>query len=98
MAAKRPEDIHTQFAAAFNNGDIDKIVSLYEPEAVLVPQPGQVTCGHTAIGYALKQFLALQGSMQIRTLFVIRGSDLALLRGQWKLTGTGHDGMPVEML
>ena len=97
MSARKPEDIHNLFAAAFNSGDVDSIMALYEPEATLIPQPGQVTRGHTAIRYALQQFLALKGTMQVRSVFVIHGPGVALMRGQWKLTGTGPDGKPIEM-
>jgi hypothetical protein len=36
--------------------------------------------------------------MQIKPVFVIHGFDLAPLRGQWKLDGTGADGKSVEMV
>lgn len=98
MGARIPEDIHNLFATAFNSGNVDEIMALYEPEATLIPQPGQVTRGHTAIRHALQQFLALKGTMQVRSVYVIHGSDVALMRGQWKLTGTGPDGKPIEMI
>ena len=97
MSARKPEDIHNLFAVAFNSGNVDSIMALYEPEATLIPQPGQVTRGHTAIRYALQQFLALKGTMQVRSVFVIHGPGVALMRGQWKLTGTGPDGKAIEM-
>ena len=98
MNARKPADLHQLFATAFNEGNVDGIMALYEPEAALIPQPGQVTRGHAAIRYALQQFLALKGTMQVRSVFVIHGAGVALLRGQWKLTGTGPDGKPVEMV
>jgi uncharacterized protein (TIGR02246 family) len=98
MGAQRPEDIHHLFSSAFNEGNVDAIIALYEPEGALIPQPGQVTRGHTAIRHALAQFLALKGTMQVRTVFVIHGTGIALLRGQWTLTGTGPDGSPVRMV
>jgi uncharacterized protein (TIGR02246 family) len=98
MGAQRPEDIHQLFCTAFNEGNLDAIMALYEPQAALIPQPGQVTRGHTAIRFSLQQFLAFKGKMQMKTVFAIHGSDLALLRSQWKLNGTGSDGKPVEMV
>ena len=53
MGAQRPEDIHHLFSSAFNEGNVDAIIALYEPEGALIPQPGQVTRGHTAIRHAL---------------------------------------------
>jgi uncharacterized protein (TIGR02246 family) len=98
MGAQKPEDIHQLFCTAFNQGNEESVLALYEPEAALIPQPGQVTRGHTAIRFALQQFLSFKGKMQLKTVFVIHGSDLALLRGQWTLNGIGPDGKPVEMV
>ena len=93
----RPEEIHSRFATAFNSGNIDAIMALYEPEATLVPQPDQVVQGREAIREALLQFLAFKGTMQVKSMFTVRGPGVALTRGQWKLSGTGPDGKPVEM-
>jgi uncharacterized protein (TIGR02246 family) len=97
MGANKPEDIHKLFTAAFNSGNLEALMALYEPDAQLVPQPGQVTTGHEAIRQALQQFLALKGAMQITTRYVIRGDAIALLSGQWHLKGSGPDGKSVEM-
>ena len=94
---KRPEDIHSQFATAFNSGDVDMIMALYEPDATLVPQPGQIVQGREAIRQALLQFLALNGTMQAKTIYTVHGPGVALTRGQWKLSGTGPDEQPIEM-
>ena len=93
----RPEAIHSQFATTFNSGNVDAIMALYEPEATLVPQPGQIVQGRDAIREALLQFLALKGTMEVKSIFTVRGPGVALTRGQWKLSGTGPDGKPIEM-
>jgi uncharacterized protein (TIGR02246 family) len=97
MRASTPEDLHRVFVHAFNAGDIESVMALYEAEASLVPQPGLIVRGHGAIRQALQQFLALKGTIEMETTFVIKTGDVALLRGQWKLKGTGPDGKPVEM-
>ncbi|MEK7387966.1 MAG: nuclear transport factor 2 family protein, partial [candidate division NC10 bacterium] len=53
MRARNPEDLHRLFAAALNAGDRDALMSLYEPDATLVPQPGQAAIGKAAIREAL---------------------------------------------
>ena len=97
MGAGKPEEIHKLFSAAFNVGNLESLMALYEPEARLVPQPGQVSTGHDAIRHALLQFLELKGTIQIVTKYVIRGDGLALLSGQWHLKGTSEDGKVIEM-
>lgn len=93
----RPEDLHSAFAAAFNSGNIEAILALYEPDATLVPQPGQAVRGREAIRHALLPFLALNGTMQMTSIYTVHGPGVALTRGQWKLTGTGPDGKPIEL-
>lgn len=93
----RPEEFHSRFAAAFNSGNVEAVMALYEPEATLVPQPGQVVQGREALRQALLQFLALKGTMEVTSIFTVKGSGVVLTRGQWKLTGTGPDGKPIEM-
>ena len=56
MPAKQPEDMPAAFEGAFNTGDIEQVLALYEPDAVLVPQPGQVVHGTAAIREAFSGF------------------------------------------
>ena len=97
MVGSNPEDAHRLFANAFNAGDLESLVALYEPEARLVPQPGQIVMGHAAIREALQGFLALQGYLTVETTYVVQAGDIALLRAQWHLTGTSPDGQPLAM-
>jgi uncharacterized protein (TIGR02246 family) len=97
MAGNTPEDVHRLFATAFNAGDLAALMALYESDARLAPQPGQVVVGHEAIRNALQGFLALQGQIHLETRYAIEAGDLALLRAKWHLTGTGPDGTPIEM-
>jgi hypothetical protein len=56
---------HSQpVATAFNSGNVD---------AILVPQAGQVARGRDAIRAALLQFLALKGTMRVKSVFTIHG-------------------------
>lgn len=97
MAANRPEEAHRLFAEAFNAGDLEALLALYEPGAKLAPQPGQVVEGLAAIREALQHLLALEGKMTIETQYAIEAGDITLLRGRWRLTGSGPNGQPVEM-
>ena len=97
MRANSPEELHTQFAALFNARDLDGLMALYEQDAALVPQPGAPTVGYDANRGALQQFLDLKGRIDITTLEVVRTGTLALLRGEWRITGTGPDGHPITM-
>jgi uncharacterized protein (TIGR02246 family) len=92
-----PEQLHRQFEEAFNAGDLDALVALYEPDAALIPQPGVVVHGHDEIGPALQGFLDLGGTMTLDTKSSVVVGDLAYLINRWSLTGTDPDGNPIEM-
>jgi uncharacterized protein (TIGR02246 family) len=97
---QRVEDVVRAYQDAFNHGDLDVLLALYEPEATLVPQPGQVAAGIAAIREALSGFLALKGRMEIEEIgpeHMVQAGDLALGSGSWTLAGTGPDGEPVTM-
>jgi uncharacterized protein (TIGR02246 family) len=98
MSVQNPRQLHQVWEKAFNEGDIDALVELYEPDATVIPQPGSPVTGHAAIREALGYFLALRGQFQLRTAAVIESGDLAVLHGDWSLKGgTGPDGNPVDL-
>ena len=97
MPARKPEEVHRLFSEAFNAGDIKAILSLYEPGAVLVPQPGQLVQGHAAIREALNGFLAIKPRFNLKFGKALESNDIALLISKWTLNGTGPDGNAIEM-
>jgi ketosteroid isomerase-like protein len=97
VPANTPEQIHALFEAAFNAQDIDSLMTLYEPEAAIVPQPGAVAIGIAPVREALLAFLALNGTIRLETNFSIETGDLALMSGKWSLKGTGPDGKAITL-
>jgi len=97
MKVYKPEDMNAAFAEAFNSGEIERLLALYEPGAVLVPSPGQVVEGTRAIRAALEGLLALKGHMRSENQYALVHGDVALLRAKVHLTGTGPDGRRLEV-
>ena len=93
----RPEDMNAAFAEACNSGDVEQVLALYEPDALLAPQPGRRARGETEIREALLELLALHGRMTSTNAYCMPVGDLALLQGDWTFAGTGPDGTPVEL-
>jgi uncharacterized protein (TIGR02246 family) len=85
-----PEQLHISFQRAFNSHDLESIVELYEPDAVLV-SGGGVLRGKDAIREAYRGFFAIRPTINLQTLGVNRAGDLAMLHGKWSLHGTGPD-------
>ena len=85
MPAYTPGEIHALFEHAFNSGDVEAILALYEPGAVLVAGGKPVT-GHDGIRDAFNVFLSSGARMKLETQAVIEsGEGLAVLHGAWSL-------------
>jgi ketosteroid isomerase-like protein len=89
MPASTPEQIHRLFEEAFNAGDLDGLMELYEPDAALIAQPGSVAHGSEQARAALQDFLALKGRITLNTKLVVTVGELAYLANTWSLSGTG---------
>lgn len=79
--------LHDSFVKAFNAGDLDAIVALYDDDCVFAAQPGQYVRGKAAIRSAITPFLQPGIRMEFKTVFVIENGELALMSGDWTLTG-----------
>jgi uncharacterized protein (TIGR02246 family) len=98
MSANDPSQLHQAWEKAFNGGDLDALLDLYEPDATLIPEPEKPVSGHAAIREALVPLLALTGRIQIRTAGVIPSGDLAVVYGDWSFVGgTDPDGNNVDL-
>lgn len=96
MHATTPQQVHALFGERFNAGDLDGVLELYEPDAVLVPGPGVVVSGE-GIREALAGFLAAGLPIELSERAVFVNGDLALLLSEWAIAGTGADGEPVDI-
>ncbi|WP_223885620.1 YybH family protein [Nocardia colli] len=56
--ATEPNDLGKFFIERANAGDVDGLVALYEPDAVLAFPPGSLATGHAEIRKVYEQFVA----------------------------------------
>src|SRR6185503_2317334 len=94
MPATTPKEAHDLFVEYFNEGDLEKVISLYEPNATpaMMSKPVQ---GHEAIRKAIGVFLSFKGHMELEVNKIFQTDDVALLFSSWTLTGTDpEDGSP----
>ena len=90
-------DLHRKFESAVNSGDLDALAALYEPNAVLIPSPGQIARGMAEIRSALAGLLSTRPTIRLETATVFETTEgIALLHGKWTLKATGPDGNPFE--
>jgi uncharacterized protein (TIGR02246 family) len=97
MTARTPADLHEIWPRLFNAGDLDGLMTLYEPDAVVMPQPGQTVSGYAAIREAFAGFLALKPKFTLQFQTALECGDLALVFSRWTLEGTAPDGSAISL-
>ena len=92
------EDAGRAFQDIFNAGDVDGLVSLFDPEAVLVPAFGRVAMGSDALRELFTNIIMTGARFAIVEVFdVHRAGDIALATIEWKVDGAGPDGDPITI-
>src|SRR5918995_2468973 len=97
MSTHEPQMLHEQFESAFNAGDIEGLMALYEADCALIGAPGSVASGPDQVRDGLEGLLALKGQARLTTREVVQVGDLALLSCSWTLQGVGPDDEPLTI-
>jgi uncharacterized protein (TIGR02246 family) len=93
----KPIDTVNQLSAALNRCDLEAALALYEPDAVLVVQPGQPARVSAELRAALGRFIDLKPRLRTEAQNVVEVDDIALYIGRWTLQGTDPAGQAVSM-
>ena len=97
MGEMTPEDTVRNLIKAINNGDAATAAAQYEPEAILVVEPGKIARGSEQIREAMIGFTALKPTLQSEKDEILVAGDTALLLSNWSLNGTGPEGEAIQM-
>jgi len=97
MATDTPQQVLNAIVVGINSGNIEALMSLYEPDAGFAQQPGTMVHGPTGVRDSLAAFIAMKGTLDIKVTRVLEAGGLALVAGVWSFTGTGPDGKPVTL-
>ena len=86
---------------AINGGDMTSMLSMFEPDAVLVVQAlagqsGQTAKGIDAIREAYKGFFSLKPDLHREAQHIVDAGNVALHCSRWTLTATAPDGKKIE--
>jgi ketosteroid isomerase-like protein len=76
--ALEPEDLDRLFLERANAGDVDGVVDLYEPDAVLAFPPGRLAAGRPAIREVYVDLLASRPRLTGEIRPAIRNGDIAI--------------------
>jgi ketosteroid isomerase-like protein len=83
---KKAEDAHATLAAAFNTGDVATVLSMYDYNGVIVPEPDKPVSGKQQFEEAIKAILSIKGKMEIKTVYCLQAGDVAVGRSEWNIT------------
>jgi uncharacterized protein (TIGR02246 family) len=79
-------EIHPAVEARYNDQDLDGLMALYAPDAVMVELDGGTLTGTEAIRGAWAGIVEMKGRMTVRSRYAIETGDLAVLSNEWTLT------------
>ncbi|MFF2483535.1 YybH family protein [Paenibacillus sp. NPDC058071] len=85
MAANTPIEVLEGISRLFPTGDPDKLMTLYDPEAVFVAQPGVVVKGWNAIREGLSNMMELNLDFELIPKKVLEFEDTALVISKWTM-------------
>lgn len=92
-----PEEVLNSVTEGINAGDLDSLMTLYEPLACFASQPGQLAKSPGGIRESLRSFIDMNGILDLKVKRVLKASDLALVTTEWSFSGTGSDGKHVDI-
>ncbi len=94
---------HDQIHATINSnnsavsaGDMEGVLATFEPNGVLIGQPGMPAQGTDALREAFMYFMAINPQVQITSHEITQVDDIALHSCTWNMTGEAPDGSPIE--
>jgi len=89
-SAKKAEEVHAALANAFNTGDVNIVLSMYDVNGIIVPEPGKPVSGKSRFEEAIKGILSIPGKMDIQTVYCLQAGDMAVGRSEWSITDGGE--------
>jgi uncharacterized protein (TIGR02246 family) len=90
-------DVDPAFEKAFNAGDLDALLKLYDDQSVLVAEPGKPVQGLDNIKQALTGYLAMKLPIQLTVRHVYENGDVAFCTADWSIAGKAADGKDVKV-
>lgn len=83
------QEVHSSLAAAYNTGDLNTVMSIYDGSGIIVADPTSPVSGKEKFEAAVKNILAIKGTMEIKTVYCLEVGDVAVGRSEWSITDGG---------
>ncbi|MBF6316724.1 nuclear transport factor 2 family protein [Nocardia cyriacigeorgica] len=95
VGAGSPSELATLFTTYFNAGDLDALMALYEPAALLFSAPGESRSGTEAIRATLGEMIGSGATIELRPRRLHVAGDVALISNDAVVSGVGPAGAAV---
>lgn len=92
-----PEQMNATFVRAFNSGQIENLMLLYQPDALLIRLDGSVARGTEEIRNELVKLLTIGVKADGYNQFALIHGDTALLRANFLITVINENGQEAQM-
>jgi ketosteroid isomerase-like protein len=86
MPANSPEEICKLFQQYMAQGDVDSLLSLYDPEAVFLNRSGEIKKGRRELRDEFAPLAEMRASFEFDIKQVIKSADIALMHTKWKVS------------
>jgi ketosteroid isomerase-like protein len=93
----KPEGMADSLLERFNSHKVSAMMTLYEPEAVLITKDGRTVTDHLEIAAELERDLSLGLPLKAKARHVFVAGDIAQIVLDWSIDGTAPDGEQVHL-
>jgi uncharacterized protein (TIGR02246 family) len=81
----KAQDVHKTLAEAYNTGDMNTVLGMYDVSGIFVGDTGEPLSGNEQFQAAVKGILAIKGKMEINTVYCFETGDVAVGRSEWSI-------------
>ena len=97
MPTKIPNELLDRWSQAFNDGDLEELLSLYERDAVFFPEPGNRCEGIEQIRASVEAWLAMNSKIEMEGIHLVEYGNLALSKSRWSLSAISPEGEAIAL-
>lgn len=87
MPANNPEEICRLFQQHMATGDLEAVLTLYDPDAAFVNRAGEVIKGQEGLRRELSPLAALKACFEFTIKQVVQTDNITLMHPQWTVSG-----------
>lgn len=83
------QQVHKSLEKAYNTRDFDTVMKIYDVQGVIVAEPDKPVSDREGFEKAVRAILAIEGQMEIKTVYCLEAGDVAVGRSEWSISDGG---------